>query len=256
MAKQPGLTIKGEIKMPHLKGKQERSDLFRKNKNGDLQARDELFSLNLPLVHAMIKRVSRGRDDYDDLFQEGCLGLLKALQNFDPDRGTRFSTYAVPFIMGEIRSYLRKSGSLTKISRSYYEHYIQLLKNQRKMEQELQRAPRMEELAEKMGMEREEIAWLMELQYPPASLQEKSVQLEHPELGEDKILNWEDIDSTLFLKEQLINLPYRERQVIVFRHILGKTQAETAQILHLSQSHISRLEREILAKLKDSSKGD
>ena len=93
----------------------------------------------------------------------------------------------------------------------------------------------------------------MELQYPPASLDEKSIRLSHPELGEDKILTSKDMDSALFLKEQLTSLPYRERQVIVFRYILGKTQAEVAQILHLSQSYISRLEREILLKLKNRS---
>ena len=117
----------------------------------------------------MVKRVSREREDFDDLFQEGCLGLLKALQKFDPERGTAFSTYAAFFILGEIRSYLRKNGHLTKVSRSYYEHYIQLLKTQNNMEQELKRAPRLEELAERMGLVKEEIVWLMELQYPPVS---------------------------------------------------------------------------------------
>ncbi len=238
--------------MPHNQ-ENIRDELFRKNKKGDLKARDELFSLNLPLVVALVKRVSRGREDFDDLFQEGALGLLKALQKYDPERGTRFSTYAVPFIMGEMRSYLRKNGHLTKISRSYYEHYIQLLKIQTRMEQELNRPPRLDELAEKMGLEREEIICLLEMQHPPASLHDNSLQLKHPELEEDKFLAAKDIDTTLYLKEQLNNLPFRERQVIVLRYILGKSQAEVARILGLSQSHISRLEREILQKLKNLS---
>ena len=149
--------------MPDVRNRQLRDKLFLRNKNGDLQARDELFSLNLPLVHSMVNRVSQGREDFDDLFQEGCLGLLKALQGFDPEKGTAFSTYAAFFILGEMRAYLRKNGHLAKVSRSYYQHYTQLLKTQKKMEQELQRAPRLEELAERMGMEREEIVWLMEL---------------------------------------------------------------------------------------------
>ncbi len=239
--------------MPHFKSQQSKDELFRKNKKGDLKARDELFSLNLPLVMAMVKRVSRGREDFDDLFQEGCLGLLKALQRFDPERETRFSTYAVPFIMGEMRSYLRKNGHLTKVSRSYYEHYIQLQKNQTKMEQELGRPPHLDELAEKMELEREEIVWLLEMQYLPASLHEESVRLRHPELQEDKIITAKDMDNTLFLKEQLTKLSSQERQVIVFRYILGKSQTEVAQILNLSQSYISRLERKVLLKLKSQS---
>ncbi len=236
--------------MPDVRNRQLRDKLFLRNKNGDLQARDELFSLNLPLVHSMVNRVSQGREDFDDLFQEGCLGLLKALQGFDPEKGTAFSTYAAFFILGEMRAYLRKNGHLAKVSRSYYQHYTQLLKTQKKMEQELQRAPRLEELAERMGMEREEIVWLMELQHPPVQLDEESLGQSYQELEEETILTTKDIDSTLFLKEQLTSLPQRERQIIVFRYILGKSQAEVAQILHLSQSHISRLERETLAKLQ------
>lgn len=236
--------------MPHLKDQQLRDELFRKNKNGDLGARNELFSLNLPLVYSMIKRFSREREDFDDLFQEGCLGLLKALQRFDPEKGTAFSTYAAYFILGEVRSYLRENGHLTKVSRSYHEHYTQLLKTQNKMEQELKRSPRLEELAERMGLEREEIVWLMELKHPPLALDGESAGQGYPELGKDRILTTKDIDSTLFIKEQLTSLSNRERQIIVFRYILGKTQAEVAQILQLSQSHVSRLEREVLAKLK------
>lgn len=224
--------------------------MFHKNKKGDLEARDELFSQNLPLVYSMVKKVYRGREDFDDLFQEGCLGLLKALQGFDPDRGTTFSTYAAFFILGEIRSYLRENGLLVKVSRSHYDHFTQLLKTQNKMEQELGRSPRLEELAGRMGLEREEIVWLMELQHPPVSLDGGPDGANQPGLESDRVLTTNDIDSALFLKEQLANLSHRERQVIVLRHILGKTQAEVAETLHLSQSYVSRLERGVLAKLK------
>lgn len=229
---------------------QEMKELYRKNKEGDTEARDKLVSYNLPLVRAMAGRYAFKAGDYDDLYQEGCLGLLKALEKYDPEKGAKFSTYAVPFILGEIRSYLRKSSHPAKVSRSNYDLYIRLLKNQEQLEQELKRKPRLDELAVKMECEKEEIVWLMELQSPPLSLQEKGVgDLTAIACGEEGFPE-EQIADHLYLEKKINNLPSRERQIIVLRYFLEKSQEEVAKILNLSQSYLSRLERKILQEFK------
>jgi RNA polymerase sporulation-specific sigma factor len=223
----------------------ERDDLLKKNKKGDLQARDRLFSLNMALVLTLVKRICQESEDFEDLFQEGCLGLLKALQGFDPDGEELLSAYAAAFIIDEIRYYLRDNGSLEKISRFFYEHYIQLHKNKTRMERELKRHPRLKELALKTGLGEEEIAWVMEMRYPSAARQGESVRRQHPELDEDKFLAEKDIDAGLLVKDRLAYLSHRERQFIVSKYILGKNREETGLFLGISASEISALEREL-----------
>jgi RNA polymerase sporulation-specific sigma factor len=239
--------------MPELTEKELR-ELYLKNKQGDPEAREKAVNYNLPLVHAICKRFYPLEIvDYDDLFQEGCIGLLKALTKYDPEKGTKFSTYAVPFILGEIRSCLRRNGHLLKVSRSYYEHYCRLLKSKEELVQELKRQPRLEELAEKTGLSGEEVVWLMELQNPVGLLQEKGSNETCSE-EENNIINTEKFFDNLIVREKINSLPSRERQIIVLRYVLEKSQEEVARILGLSQSHVSRLERQAIKFLKDNEK--
>ena len=236
--------------MPHL-SEEELLKLYIRNKQGDERAREKLASYNLPLVHSICRRYPPETVEYDDIFQEGCIGLLQALKKYDPSRGTKFSTYAVPFILGMIRSYLRQNGHLLKVPRSYYAHFRRLLKERDDLEQVLKRRPRLEEIAQKTGLTKEEIIWLLDLQYPVLPLKEadKSEALtagvKNQFMEQDKMFN------KLFLQEKLNVLPPRERQVIVLRFFLEKSQAEVARILDLSQKHISRLEKKALGILKE-----
>lgn len=236
--------------MPEITEK-ELQDLYLKTRQGDPEAREKAVSYNLPLVHAICKRFYPLEIlDYDDLFQEGCIGLLKALTGYDPERGTKFSTYAVPFILGEIKACLRRNGHLVKLSRSYYEHYRHLLNSREELAQELKRQPRLEELAVKTGLPVEEIVWLIDLQNPAISLQEKGHAETLPEAQHGDI-NTEIIDK-ITVHEKLSLLPPRERQIIVLRYIVQKSQEEVARILGLSQSHVSRLERQAIKLLKEN----
>ncbi|MDO9535256.1 MAG: sigma-70 family RNA polymerase sigma factor [Bacillota bacterium] len=224
--------------------------LYQKNKEGDLEARGKLVDLNLPLVHAICRRYPAEITEYDDIFQEGCIGLLKSLIYYDPERGTKFSTYAVPYILGEIKSFLRRNGHLLKVSRSYHNQYYQMIKSRDALQQELKRHPRLEELAERLKLPKEEITWLMELQYPVLSLNEDNTG---GTLEEKNSFDTETIFNKMILQEKLKSLSPRERQVIVLRFFMEKSQGEVAQILGISQSHVSRLERQVMKGLKENS---
>ncbi len=226
-------------------------ELYLKNRQGDLSARDKAVDYNLPLVHAICKRFNTLEIvSYDDLFQEGCIGLLKALTGYDPARGTRFSTYAVPFILGEIRACLRRNGHFLKLSRSRHESLQRLLKSKEELAQKLKRQPRLEELAAETGLTAEEIAWLMELQNSALPLQEKT---NYPSAGEKNTVDSEMFLDNLIVQEKIKSLPNRERQIIILRYIMEKSQEEIARKLGLSQSHVSRLERKALKFLKENS---
>ncbi len=222
------------------------NELYSRNKQGDLEAREELFSRNIPLVHALVRRFKiQKKVEYDDLFQEGCIGLFKALSNFNPERGVKFSSYAAPFILGEMRAFLRRSGHHLKLSRSYHEQYYHIKNCYSRLEQTLKRQPRLEEIAQEMEMSREEIAWIMELQSPPMPLSEAGLYN-----GENCMEMFDDKINAINIQESINSLPPRERQIIVLRYFMGKSQEDTAKALSLSQSHVSKLEKKILHKLK------
>ena len=236
--------------MPHL-SEEELLKLYIRNKQGDDRAREKLASYNLPLVHSICRRYPPETVEYDDIFQEGCIGLLQALKKYDPSRGTKFSTYAVPFILGMIRSYLRQNGHLLKVPRSYYAHFRRLLKERDDLEQVLKRRPRLEEIAQKTGLTKEEIIWLLDLQYPVLPLKEADKSEALTAGVKNQFMEQDMIFNKLFLQEKLNVLPPRERQVIVLLFFLEKSQAEVARILDLSQKHISRLEKKALGILKE-----
>lgn len=232
--------------------KEELMELYDKNRQGDSLAREKLVSYNLPLVHAICRRYPPETVEYEDIFQEGCIGLLQALQKYDPGKEAKFSTYAVPFILGMIRSYLRKNGHLLKVPRSYYAHFRRLLEVRDGLEQALQRRPNLEEIAQKMGLPREEIVWLLDLQYPVFPLTAVDASNGFSSGVENHTSEQEKIFNTIILKEKINVLPRREKQVIVLRYLLEKNQDEVARILGLSQKHISRLEKQALKKLKEN----
>ena len=214
------------------------------------EARDKLVMENLPLVHFMAGRFLGHTPDVDDLFQEGCIGLMKALEKYDPSRKIKFSTYAVPFILGEMRSFLRRSGHLLKVSRSFHDHSRQLYIKIGQLEQKLGRKPRMDELSAALQIPREEIAWLLELQKPAVSLDEEGLDGAAARTFKEDDFASEGYLQRLMLMDRIKTLPPRERQVIALRYFMEKTQEETATLLGISQSHVSRLERKVLQQMK------
>lgn len=226
--------------------------LFKRLKKGDPEARDKLILENLPLVRHVAGRFTRDFSDIDDLFQEGCIGLLKAVENYDLEHGTKFSTYAVPFILGEMRSFLRRSGHLLKVSRSFHEHRLHFQRKVTHLEQKLGRNPHLEELVKELEIPKEEIVWLLELNQPVIPLDATGSIIENTgteDFATDTYLQG------LMLVERVNNLPQRERQIIVLRYFLEKTQEETASLLGISQVHVSRIERKVLRQIKDEKNG-
>ncbi|NLJ55940.1 MAG: sigma-70 family RNA polymerase sigma factor [Firmicutes bacterium] len=234
-----------------LYSEKELEELYYKNKEGDPQAKEKLISFNLPLVHALCRRYPAQTVGYEDIFQEGCIGLLKALQKYDPEKGAKFSTYAVPFILGNIKACLRQNGHLLKFSRSHYAHFYRFLQERDNLEQALQRKPHLEEIAAKMGLPVEEIILLTEMQQPTVPLTDE-VSGTLISGAKNQGFNLDKIFNHIVLQEKLQILPPREKQIIVLRYFLEKSQEETAQILGLSQRHISRLEKKAMEMLKKS----
>ncbi|NLZ93339.1 MAG: sigma-70 family RNA polymerase sigma factor [Firmicutes bacterium] len=206
---------------------------------------DDSFTRHLPLVHSLVKRYRGEFAEGDDLFQVGCIGLLKALKNFDPGRGTAFTTYAIPVIAGEIKMYLRGQGSI-KYSRAVKQLAGRVKKVRNDLEQRLGRQPSINELAQACGLEREELLVALDAGRIPVSLDEEAAAeaqaVVPPET--DKVIE------RVALAQAMASLPERERQIMLYRFFRYKTQQEVADLLGLSQMHVSRLERKILDELK------
>lgn len=216
----------------------------------ELLNRDSFIESNLPLVHSLCKRfVGRGVE-YDDLFQAGCVGLVKAADGFDESRGLCFSTYAVPVILGEIRRIFRDGGSV-KVSRSVKELSLKINRAKQKLETKLMREPKISELAVELGVSPEEITEAISASQPTVSLTYESddgvcdadVAVAGPEdLLTDKLL----------LQRAFKVLNHNERQIIKCRYFEYLTQNETADLLGMSQVQVSRAEKKILLKLRDA----
>ncbi|HHX75223.1 MAG TPA: sigma-70 family RNA polymerase sigma factor [Firmicutes bacterium] len=207
---------------------------------------EDSFNRHLPLVRSLVKRYSGEYAEEDDLFQVGCIGLLKALRGYDPRRGTAFATYAVPVIAGEIKMYLRGQGSV-KYSRAIKQQAGRVRRVREELEQRLGRQPSLAELSTACSLEREELLMALEASRAPVSLDAEQpgraeVAVEPPAT--------EDVLDRLALQEALEYLPERERRIVIYRYFRKKTQQEVAEMLGLSQMHISRLERKVLQKLK------
>ena len=213
-------------------------------------SRESLINENYGLVHACANKF-RGRGvEYDDLFQAGCVGLVKAADNFDASRGFAFSTYAVPVILGEIRRIFRDGGAV-KIGRSLKEKSRHAMKIREELATDLGREPTVSELAEKLGIDVSSAAELITVSMPTISLtsgeENNEVQLDIPTLPPE-----EEISERLSLKSVLDSLDERDRQLIELRYFRGLTQVNTAKELGMSQVQVSRREKVILMQLRES----
>ncbi len=210
--------------------------------------RDELISNNLGLVHACANRFRSRGAEYDDLFQAGCLGLVKAADNFDAGRGFAFSTYAVPVILGEIKRLFR-DGGLVKVGRTLKEKSRNAVRVKEELSVSLGREPTVSELAEALGVEVSEAAELITLSMPAVSLtatdEKGDVQIDIPTPAPDEALT-----ERLTLQSSLDTLDEKDRTLIELRYFEGLTQVKTAEKLGMSQVQVSRREKAILLQMR------
>ena len=239
--------------LPILK-EEEKEELFKKIKAGDKASRETYIKGNLRLVLSVIKRFNNHNENVDDLFQIGCIGLIKAIDNFDITQNVRFSTYAVPMIAGEIRRFLRSEG-MVKVSRPIRELAWKAYAVRERLERENGRDPTLAEIAGELDVTVEEIVEAMESGAEVESLQKTIYQGENHDIslmdripekenGQEKLLN------RIFLEELLGRLPAKERQLIYMRYFQDMTQAQIAGKLGISQVQVSRMEKKILQQMR------
>lgn len=235
---------------------EETMDLIVKAQSGDELARERLVSCNIGLVKCILKRFTNRGYEADDLFQLGCIGLIKAIDKFDTSYDVKFSTYAVPMIIGEIKRFLRDDGMI-KVSRSLKQTCLKVKYAKEKLTNELDREPTIQEIADEIDMDKEEIVMAIDSNYQPEYLYDVIHQKDgSPLFLIDKIKDdggegEEDILDTILLKELLNKLKPRDRQIIILRYFKDKTQVEVAKLLNISQVQVSRIEKRILEDLKN-----
>ena len=218
---------------------------------GDRQRAGRLVEENAGLIWSVVRRFTGRGVDAEDLYQLGCVGLLKAIDGFDERFGTRFSTYAVPKISGEIRRFLRDDGAV-KVSRGVKEQAAQIRAARDALEQRNGREPTLSELARETGLEVEEIVLAQTVTGPTESLQRESGEDGFSlELVLGDYCVEERMLESVSLRAAIERLPERERQVIALRYFHGMTQQSCARVLHVSQVQISRLERRAIEKLRE-----
>ncbi len=231
----------------------QKEELLRRSKAGDKKARDELVNGNLKLVLSVVQRFSGRGENPDDLFQVGCIGLIKAIDNFDPIHEVKFSTYAVPMIIGEIRRYLRDNNSV-RVSRSIKDTAYKAMQVKERLTNQNQREPTVEEIAKELGITREETVIALESIVDPISLNEPMYNdggdtiyvMDQVGDGNDD-RNWlEEIS----FRQAIHDLGEREKRILSMRFMLGRTQMEVASEIGISQAQVSRLEKSALDKIK------
>ncbi|MDR3021882.1 MAG: SigB/SigF/SigG family RNA polymerase sigma factor [Clostridiales bacterium] len=226
-------------------------ELINKSKDGDNEAKEQLLFHNSPLVKSVIRRFKNKGVEYDDLYQLGCIGFLKAISNFDPSFGVKFSTYAVPMIAGEVKRFLRDDG-LIKVSRAVKSLSIKINRYIEQYKKEKSDSPKIECIAKHFGVEVQEVVFAMDSGKMPLSIYDKDDSDESSSIV-DKIACLEssqDLDK-LILKDLIEKLEEREQKVIILRYFRDKTQAEVAKVLKVSQVQVSRIESKIMQKLKE-----
>ncbi len=240
-------------KLPRISHKRS-MELMELIKGGDTDAREEFIYANLRLVLSVIQRFANRGETPDDLFQVGCVGLIKAIDNFDTSHGVRFSTYAVPMIIGEVRRYLRDNSSI-RVSRSIRDTAYRALQMRNRLVDELGREPKLSEIAEKLSLKEEDVMFALDAIADPVSLHEPIFrddsdavaivdQVKDETTGEDIWLNG------VALEYGMSRLSERERNIINMRFFLGRTQMEVASEIGISQAQVSRLEKHALASMK------
>ncbi len=227
--------------------------LIRRSKEGDSESKEILLKNNVMLIRSLVSRFKNKGVDYDDLFQLGSIGFLKAINNFDESFNVRFSTYAVPMILGEIKRFLRDDGEI-KVSRLIKMQASEISKFVEKQLKDKGVEPTVEEIAKALNMEKEDVVFALDSSKMPISIYERVEDGDDAGLSLiDKLpsnyLEDEHIDS-LYLKSLISTLDEREQQIIYLRYFKDKTQGEVARILGVSQVQVSRLEMRILAKLR------
>ena len=235
---------------------EEKRELLQKSREGDAQARSELICGNLRLFLSIFQRFSGRKENPDDLFQVGCIGLIKAVDNFDIDKEVMFSTYAVPMIIGEVRRYLRDSSSV-RISRSVRDLAYKSLQARDELSATLDRDPTPDEIAAHIGVSREQIVNAMEAIIEPISLYEPVFSENGDSLYVIDQLSDTSRDATdeswlenIALREAVRTLTPREQKIIRLRYYKDKTQMEIASEIGISQAQVSRVEKAALEKLR------
>lgn len=230
-------------------------ELISKVKAGDKGALDRVIEMNLPLVSALSKKFLNRGYDYEDIYQIGSIGLIKAINNFDSSYNVKFSTYAVPMIVGEIKRFLRDDGMI-KVSRGVKNVAKKLNYDREALTKKLDREPTIEELSEYSGIDKEEIVFALESVNNINYLYDTIHQDEgSPVLLIDKLSEKESEESSfidkLALKDALSELDTRARQVIMLRYFKDKTQIQVAKMLGISQVQVSRIEKKVLSKMRE-----
>ncbi|MGI5901239.1 MAG: RNA polymerase sporulation sigma factor SigG [Desulfitobacteriia bacterium] len=240
-------------KLPVLSGSKMK-ELFLKLQNGEISAREQLIRGNLRLVLSVIQRFSNRGEHVDDLFQVGCIGLMKAIDNFDLGQNVKFSTYAVPMIIGEIRRYLRDNNPI-RVSRSLRDIAYKALQARDKLASECSREPTIKEIAGKLGLSQEEVIFALDAIQEPVSLFEPIYHdggdpiYVMDQIGDDKQSDKVWLES-IAIKEGLGRLGEREKKIISLRFFQGKTQMEVAEEIGISQAQVSRLEKAALKNMR------
>ena len=231
---------------------EETIELLKRTKQGDMEAREELIAGNLRLVLSVIQRFANRGENLDDLFQVGCIGLIKAIDNFNVDLDVRFSTYGVPMIIGEIRRYLRDNSAL-RVSRSMRDTAYKVLQAKEKFMAEHQREPSVEEIAKLLDVKREDVVAIVD----PVRLYEPVYDHGGDTICVmDQVKDAKNTDESwleqIALKEAIARLSERERHILNLRFFEGKTQMEVSAEVGISQAQVSRLEKNAINQIKKS----
>ncbi|MEZ3420495.1 MAG: RNA polymerase sporulation sigma factor SigG [Eubacterium sp.] len=232
----------------------EKMELLRKARNGDKAAREELINCNLRLVLSVIQRFQNRGETMDDLFQVGVIGLIKAIDNFNLDLDVKFSTYAVPMCIGEIRRFLRDDNPV-RVSRSMRDTAYKAMQIKEKLINENQKEPTVEEIAKELGIKKSDVVLALEAIVEPVSLYEPVYSD-----GGDTIYVMDQVGDSncdsdwideIMIKDEINNLDDRERNILFLRFMQGKTQMEVAKEVGISQAQVSRLEKNALKRIKN-----
>ena len=240
--------------LPLLKAK-EKEELLKKIKQGDANAREQFIKGNLRLVLSIVQRFNQSNENIDDLFQIGCIGMIKAIDNFDLSQNVQFSTYAVPMILGEIKRYLRDNNSI-RVSRSMRDTAYKAIYTKEKLTKLRQKEPTINEIASEIGVPKEDIVLALEAVQTPVSLYEPVYNdggdtLYVLDQVSDKKPREENSPSRISLKEAVEKLSPREKRIITMRFFECKTQMETAAEIGISQAQVSRLEKMALKSMRN-----
>ena len=234
---------------------EETFDLIRLSQDGDKDAKEQLIKMHSGLIWNVVRRFMGRGYETEDLYQIGAIGLIRAIDKFDFGYDVKFSTYAVPLIAGEIKRFLRDDG-IIKVSRSLKENQWKIKKMVEVLGHEFGREPTVEELAERLSMDPEEIVLCMEAVVEVDSMEQSIYGKDGKEISlKDKLATekneQEELMNRLFLQQLLGSLNERDKQLILLRYFENKTQTEVAEILGISQVQVSRLEKRILRRLKE-----